>query len=215
MNFGEFKQVVQAFAAREPGELQRFGQDLLTLSINNAKRQAEQLIDFEYSKLTVSVGLTNGVGDLRHARAVVGSNPVHIKRIVSARVSGTPVRFVSQQHWNNRLSRRTDGGWTDLMLVQHGRLVKIAGESETSSLATSVELDVVSFLPSYVADLDSDFLLEYCEPYMKARSVAELDSFLRRDSLAVTLKLLEDAWAATVAWNTGILNGFTDSTDLS
>jgi len=104
---------VASFMQRRPDDFVRNGFDALLRACNNARLYAERQIDFELSRVSVTVpnvDLNNG-GSLDNAVLYGTSTPVNVKKIkrpfiaFGSNSNSVPVGFYSRDSWLKRLKR--------------------------------------------------------------------------------------------------------------
>src|SRR5258705_13025870 len=113
MTSNDLMNAVASFMQRRPQDFTRNGFDCLLRACNNARLYAERQIDFELSRLSVTVpavDLNNG-GSLDDAVEFGGTTPVNVKKIkrpfiaFGSNSNAVPVGFYGRDAWLRRLKR--------------------------------------------------------------------------------------------------------------
>ncbi len=168
---GDLMMAVAGFLHRKPSDFVVGGWDNLLQAANNARKQAERLVDFELARVSAtiaSVSLTNG-GDLSTAVLYGTATPVSVRKIKRAflqftDLTGTfPISIMSRDRWLDRQQRRYERALpTDhvdalrltgapLTLVQQGEIVQVvpADSAALGGETFPLYLDVYKWLPEY------------------------------------------------------------------
>ena len=207
--FGQMKKAVAAFVKRTPTSMTIDGFDAIGNAINSARKYSERLVDFEHCRVQAKVDIGPDGADIGQITDLSG-NPLSVKTIKNAFIpaeDGTPVRLKLL----TRVSHLEAPTWP-LALVQSGTRLYLTSRP---SVPETVNLDVIRWLPDYVNDNDTDFLLQHCFDYMTLRSVEMLNLFLKEDlRIPINHQLLEQAWRTVRIWDASLLNASSDAAAL-
>lgn len=226
MTITEFKDVVSGFMLRSATSLvSPSGTDLLLLAANHAKKFAQRRHNFELSRLTATVVVIPDPvgGDLAGTVLYGTSTPVRVKSIERAYLTDVggqvyPIPIVTRAYVASHLRKAIDVGTVDTsdvpvsspstnpsdpMLVRQGNFVYLTtGITEN----TTVQLDIVKWLPDYSDTVTTDFLLDFCSDFMLYRAVTELNFFLKEDErVVISQKKLEEAWESVLSWDNSLI----------
>lgn len=214
MNFGDFKKTVLAFVRRTTSSVVVDGQDMLSVAINAARKYSERMYDFEHCRVLGKLELNQNGASVNNIRTP-DDQPLAVKSIKAAYLKDTktgqlfPIDIISraQQFVLSDLD-----GISRTTLVRFGELLYLL---PPSSDMQTVWLDVIRWLPDYVNDSDTDFLLTHCTDYMVLRTVQMLNFFLKEDvRIPVSSTLLEAAWKSVRVWDTNLVQGTTSNSML-
>lgn len=199
------------------------GQDFLLLALNNARRSAERLHDFQYSMENISLSIAN-----------VGSDVLDsVKRVsdVMLPVAGgdyMPIELITNDEWNSRVTRAvgtqpydatrslTDYGLANINPVayQQGRTISLAPAVQFT-FPVAARLNVVKFLDDYTDDADTDFFTAFAPDYLQWAGIMELNKYAKTFVPRVEGTLPEasvqtfmaTAYAALLEWDGAQLSG--------
>lgn len=199
------------------------GQDFLLLALNNARRSAERLHDFQYSMTNVTLSIASGGSDVLDS----------VKRVsdVMLPVAGgdfLPIELITNDEWNSRVTRyvgtqpydatRTlaDYGIASVNPVayQQGRTIALVPAAQFS-FPIAARLNVVKFLDDYTDDADTDFFTTFAPDYLQWAAIMELNKYAKTFVPRVEGTLPETsvqtfmatAYAALIEWDGSQLSG--------
>lgn len=244
MNIGQLRKAIAAYlnpdyvinTSAHPGETGpdskfQVGEiDLLLLALNNVKREAEQLRDFQLSKCDVDVAVDGFTGGVLDSALLHGTNiPVKVKSIIDGgwRTSTNgliPVDVVPRDTWFQE-QRRIDGmdgrvrykgdppGPNDvssrhqIALLTNGNALSIGPGQSTAGTVYNIELSVFRWMSEYEKDTDEDFFTAFCHNYMMWAGIVEANHLVKQfvprqeGNLSPPDKLKERAWSAVEKWD--------------
>jgi len=214
--------------------------NLLTQAANMARKWAERERNFEMCKTTAqitSVSLTSGA--LLSSMVARGTTtPLAVKSInkaflsLSGGIGEFPISMISRETHVERLARHFDQvrnvsdtskmcNRTNLMnyftLVRHGDYIYITPADPVALGGDNVIVyfDVVKWLPDYVADGDTDFLLTYCEDFMLFKTVQMLNFMIKEDQrVPISDKMLAESYKSVVSWDSTMIANTVDDVNL-
>jgi hypothetical protein len=179
--------------------------DMLLEAINEAQQEAQQLYDFEYSKVVVDalVDLTTGV-PISPLPLHGTTEDVSVKKVLRAYVvdgygNPRPIKFISRESQFQDVMQRWAGiptpfaptqrdmpsypTFNEMYLVQQGQTLFLY-PTVTGTAAQNpypIYLDVIRYWPEYTDDqnFDSnvDFLMEFGDAFIKWSSICQLNTF--------------------------------------
>jgi hypothetical protein len=179
--------------------------DLLLEAINEAQQGAQQLYDFEYSKVVVDalVDLTTGV-QISPLPLHGTATEVDVKKVLRAYVvdgygNPRPIKFISRGSQFQDVNERWAGiptPWAptqrdspsyptfhEMYLVQQGQTLFLYPDA-TSAHAQNpfpIYLDVIRYFPEYedtqLTDSNVDWLMEFADSYIKWAAICQLNVF--------------------------------------
>jgi len=155
--------------------------DLLLLACEFARLSAERSIDLECTKKMTTL-----------------SDPT-IKKIVRGYVDGVAIRFMSRQTFD-AINEKT---WNYPVMVQSGYVVDVYGADESD-----VTVLAYTWMPSYLGEegVKEDVLIGHGFDWMLYKVVQSLNVFAKEDErVAITDKMLDEAWQGIVNWNTTMM----------
>jgi hypothetical protein len=224
MDYPTFKAVVAGFMQRDASAFVVGDVDLLDRAINQAKSWAQRKQNFELSRAMITVpdvDYQNGAS-LDDAVLYGSDDSVKVKTLIKAFLPGAnsvklPVDIITRDLHVKRLQRSYDGWNTgDLQkttqptpvsywaIVRAANQVYVTPADQTALGGTTVDVhfDAYLWLPDYSEEVDTDFLLEFCEDFMLFRSVYQLNLALKEDMrIPVSKEALADSWRSVVEWN--------------
>lgn len=179
--------------------------DLLLEAINEAQQGAQQLYDFEYSKVVVdaSVDLTTGV-PISPLMLHGTTTPVDVKKVLRAYVGSEtqgfrPLKFINRESQFKDVMQRWAGiptpfapaqrdapaypSFYELYLVQQGQTLFLYPDATTTSAQSPfpVVLDVIRYWPEYddtqLRLPNVDWLMEFGDSFIKWSAVCQLNTF--------------------------------------
>lgn len=230
MTYGNFKKFVLAFVKRTAAHLTVDGLDCLGAAINAARKYSERIVDFEHNRVrgTIVIDLVNGT-EISAAKDLADAS-LSIKTIKAATVqydttTTLPIALIARQDHLGRVKRQfdhtlrlvdvSDVDFTtvpEMALVRFGTKLYLTPNTGSSYAASNpstitVGLDVIKWLPDYVNDADTDFLLEHCYDYLLLRTVENLNLFLKEDvRIPINHQMVEAAWRTVKIWDSSLLN---------
>lgn len=214
MTFSDFETLMGATLIRDSSTVLAEG-TALTTAINNAKRSAQLLHDFEYCRTTATFSVDSTNGALYTAATdTVGGGTISVKRIEAAALSdGQPLRVIDQVGYRRMLARgagrtvdETDppptAPYTAYVVTQNGRLY-IKGNNITSANSPyTITAEVVYFLPDFSGASDTDFFLDQGLDWMILAVGQRMNHFLKDDErIPIDLRLLELRWQELMTWD--------------
>ena len=237
---GDLKKTIAAFTRRSQASYQGENGDSLMVAINHAKDFAQRGVDFEraFEEVQVTVADVNVGGNLKDAKRVRDLNlGVTVKTLRKAFLQTqttevfVPVEMISRQAYVDSLQRVTttssfslqDRESDQLALSQVRPLaIVLKGDDRFdvtpndvailgSVAGLAVRFDCVEWLPDFVSDNDSSFLLTYCYDFMMFRSIWELNFLLKEDQrFSISSTVLENTWQSVLEWNSKIVGNAVD-----
>ena len=205
MNVGDIKQVIEDYLQVGTTDTSPNGVDLTLRAVNNARKHAERLHDFNASIVTVSLSVdpTNG-GSILAATKEFGSSDlpatVDIKNIRKVRVDvansnvSKVIRFMSHGEYMSTLLEKREAnssGWdyrypgssnddnvsgVRTIATIHGDLIFLQPTPDT---ATTIYIDGHAWHPDYTANGDEDFFTKHGADYLIWAGVVELNHLLK------------------------------------
>jgi hypothetical protein len=179
--------------------------DLLLEAINESQQGAQQLYDFEYSKVVVDalVDLTTGV-PISPLPLHGTATDVEVKKVLRAYVvdgygNPRPIKFIGRESQFTDVTQRWEGiptpfaptqrdmpsypTFNEMYLVQQGQTLflypTVTGTSAQNPFP--IYLDVIRYWPEYVdADYqlsNVDFLMEFGDGFLKWDAICQLNTF--------------------------------------
>lgn len=218
--------------------------NLLTQCANMSRRWAERQRNFEMSKVSAylpSVHYTNGAPLSNVVLLSDKVTKVSVKSILFAylpfvpdatHAAGTmfPIDVISHEKFVERMQRHFEGVYQrdqrsrtsqprvgyfsamrhgDYMFITPSDLDALGGET------VDLGLDIVKWLPDYVDDEDTDFLLEHCVDFMLFRTVVFLNLKLKEDErISISQKALDDSWQTVVCWDSSLISNSAEDANL-
>jgi hypothetical protein len=179
--------------------------DLLLEAINEAQQGAQQLYDFEYSKVVVDalVDLTTGVPISPLPLHGTATN-VEVKKVLRAYVvdgfgNPRPIKFISRESQFQDVTQRWDGvpvpfapaqrdspsypTFNEPYLVQHGQTLFLY-PTVTAAAGQNpfpIYLDVIRYWPEYtdtqILESNVDWLMEFADSWIKWSAICQLNTF--------------------------------------
>ena len=235
MTYLEFRTFVAAALQRSESSLTVNGVNLLARAVNMARKNVERRFDFELAKRVAKLTMTFGqLVSLDEAYDPDDeTKAVSIKTVlrVQQASTGVPVGYLSRDAHQRRLERQfarahveaIAAGLTatvsNLNVVRYGNSVYLsppnAQDWSASTTTMDVLMDVVAWLPDYVDDDDTDFLLVHCADYLLLETYRYLQLFIKEDArLNVSDEKLASAWHALMTWNNNLVVGDSDDANL-
>ncbi len=240
MTFLEFKKMVAAYMTRDLETFTLNGVDVIGRAIHQARRWAERSHNFEFSRMSArleKVHFQNGALLSSAVNNDGGTEQVAVKVIERAFLqfndgSGQfPIHVVSRarhmmgvlSHYESLTSvdpRQNAAGifrQGEFQLVRWGPRVYIhpADSTALGAEVLPVYMDVVRWMPDYKRDEDTDYFLEYCEDFIKFRTIYELNFMLKEDlRVPLSKTALEDSWESVRKWDSSIITGSVDDANL-
>lgn len=239
MTFGVFKKMIAAYMNRDLVTFTVNDVDLIARAVNQARRWAERQHNFEYSRTSARIDKLHFTDGALLSLTVEDLNqvvPVSVKVIERAFLpfsdgSGWfPVDVVSRDKHMQRVKRHYDNVlttdpkkmpetqklsfWT---IVRWGDRVYVSpADSDALGGETVVlRMDVVKWLPEYANDSDNDFFLDFCEDFLKFRTIYELNFMLKEDlRISISASALQDSWKTVKAWDASIIDGSSEDAEL-
>jgi len=233
MNFVEVKKTVAAYLSRPTSVFVVDGVDLLSNAVNLARQHAEKLIDFEFSKARAKLpSVSVSTGALFTSIVTLDGSPIRTKGIERAWTTDAtlsrkyPLEILSSNAWEARLARKFDQTDPRLdapshviaspTLILHGDRLYVEPSTLFGTGTTiDLRLHVVKWLPDYVADADTDFILDVGAEWVIYRSIQQLNFHLKEDQrLELQAQVVNDAWEALRRWNTSVVMSRTEELNL-
>ena len=245
MTLAEFKVTVAAYMQRDATSFVVGTTDLLTRSINMARRWAERQRNFELCKLAAYLPAVDTINGKALSATVKMSDritPVAVKTVLKGYLPVTvggipninpsfPIDVISREKLLME-SQRAYGNVTQITnyappqqtssfngfrLVRWEEMVYITPNSPELLGAATINLgmDVVQWLPAYVATDSTDFFLEYCEDFMLFRTVAFLNTMIKEDQrVPISASFLKDSWQTVIAWDSSLISNSAEDANL-
>lgn len=200
MNIGELKETVAAYVQKPLAELTIGGVDLVLKALNNAKKKAERLHDWNCEEATVVGTATAGVGSWQNLPLLSGGDPIKVKQPVTFFLSTEGNLLPLFHHTKTlgaiRVKERIQRLMTDFD-TRYGR-----DDEPTYRLVTNfnnrapyqvyvhgaqyqmypvptedktIVIDVDRWLPDYTSDDDEDFFTEHGADYLMYAAIVEIN----------------------------------------
>lgn len=238
MTLAQFRSCVAAYMQRSESTFVYDGVNLLTQAANMARQYVERTRNFEMCKTSAqitSVDITNGA--LLSSMVLRGTVTPVVAKSISAAFLGFststgefPIEMMTREAHIARLSRQYDRMVTrnpqqnspaEMMgffsLVRHGDYIYIHPGDITAlgSQTVTVYFDIVKWLPEYVADSDTDFLLTYGRDYMLFKTIQMLNFMIKEDQrVPVSTAMLQEAYNSIVSWDSTMITNSVNDNEL-
>lgn len=209
MNFGDFKKYVAAYINRDTNTFVVNGIDVLAQAVNVAKRSAQMKYNFNQLR---GVGWikTNAYGAQLSTITsdMQGLVPLSVKRIDAVwqyddlspapqrirqinMIQNTELKNILPTLLNYMTEPRTLPVTLKNRAYVYGTKFFITGFMEMSTFW----LDVITWLPDYVEDTDSDIFITQYQDWMLFRILIQLNAFIKEtERIQVSKAMLDAAW---------------------
>lgn len=206
MTLAQLSKVAASYLEVTEADLTKNGVNLFLIAANNARKNAELLHNFEYTRISASLDIVGAAGGaLSSATYLAGTATAGVKEIVNVTLTNSagsryPVSFtrsdiaiererVEQNLDYNQSRYRSDADAVSIYgyssVTQRGGNLYIYPLSPTDSQTSTIYIEGYGWLPDYVdADLltstPKDFLLQHGASYMQWETIIELNYFIKR-----------------------------------
>lgn len=225
MNFGQLKTGIGAFMSRSTNVFVKDGVDALGNAINFSRKHAERLLDFEFNKDRARLpSVSAQTGALFSQIQDLSGQALNVKGIERAWTADsnfnrvTPLHIYNSEAYENRQRRRVtlnretmqpilESDVTEAALVLHGTRLYVQPLTVFNNAQTSnLRLDVVKWMPDYVADGDTDFLMDVGAEWLMYRTILQLNFYLKEDErLKLQVGIVDQAWKTIESWNNSLV----------
>lgn len=206
MNVGTLKKVIAAYLQVPVADTVIEGVDLALLALNNARKAAEQIHDWNCEQVMVYGDATDGVGSWMNMLSVEDDEAVTLKQPETFYLNEGDGVLVPLYHYGrksgavrakerNAANPLSDGRWryrddtgairpytlrTDRNapygVYVHGGGFELAPTPEGT---TRIHTDGFRWLPDYTEDTDTDFFIQNSMSYMQWSGVVELNNLFQ------------------------------------
>lgn len=219
MTVGTLKTIIAAYFGKPQSEFVIEGTDLLLTALNSARKKAELVHDFEYTRTEVDLVVDAASGGLISAAKVAGTTTsIAIKSINQGGVVGvngqvTPVKFVSKKETETiGVVNRYPSDAEISSSVCRRRLVQVGQQIFSYPLGTTgqlskLRLNAYTWMAEYIIGTETDFMTEHGHDYLKWSAIVEVNylhqKFVPRQegNLAPPTTLADQALAALISWD--------------
>lgn len=200
MDIGTIKAIAAGYLQKAPADFVVNGEDLLLHALNNARKSAELLHDFNSNRVRaqIQVDPTNGV-NLSTAVLKGTSDAVSLKEFITFYLSDTNGEIPLYHHaqkslavWMKERNFNARGRYLSTEVRypddQYLRVLRI-GPTEvyvhgsqvyiqpTQSTTTTLIIDGVKWMDEYTSDSDTDWMVEHGHNYLQWACVCEVNYF--------------------------------------
>lgn len=230
MTVGAIKSVAASYLQKAPADFVLNGQDLLLVALNNARKKAELLHDFNANRVQAEIQVDPIAGvDLSTAVLKGTSDAVSLKEFITFYLADPAGEiplyhhgkkslavWMKERNWNARgryLStevRYPDDQYLRVLRIGptevfiHGTRVYIQPTQETT---TKLYIDGVKWMADYTSDSNSDWMTSHGASYLQWATVCEVNYFTSSftpnfdGNLSPPEKLREQALDLLVQWD--------------
>lgn len=219
-NFGHIKDRLLGHLTRNGLSMKtEGGTDMVAAAINSALVYIQRKRDFEWNKHDIKVHCNPKGNILTQAVLLDNNEKVQIKRINQAygtsRPSLTGAAKVDYLSKSSQVSRETYGGRCSLDLE---RVIHSACDvfvQPTPNDPYDLYFEAVIWLPPFVNETDTNFLLTYGMDFMVYRSLQELNFYIKEDQrFSINMALLREAENGLIQWDMSLLSPTETEIDL-
>lgn len=201
LTFTQFKEQVASYANRTAASFVVNSNDLLAIAINDAKRDAQLVHDFNACRVDAYISISNNGALLSSATSSIGGPALRMRKILKLWSLGdTNSRYQPIEIQDESVLGRIAPLYGEVLPNNRAFLrgTRLFVTGLTGS--TNFLIDGFQWMPDYDGTVTTDFFLTDYSSWLLLQTIYTLNLYLKEDQrIPLSMAALQDAWTKVLA----------------